>query len=199
MAFCRLMLLIVFVFISACSPLKQIKDPEESFERETTSLLPPKGHGWRYVSEDQDVVYSLHFSRQGISHSHNSTARYLEFKTNTNFANPEHFLNYIRNLKETDIDNWEYKIAEQQWELDDRFGEYSLRYYIVLKHVDPARMNSKEHSLLKRFGYVILHPYFDNIMIDIYYEEQGKPVEINPEFKKEALKFIEGLHLKKKE
>ena len=86
-----------------------------------------------------------------------------------------------------------------EWVLDDKFGEYSLHYFIILKHFDPGNMDPRDYSLLKRYGYVILHPHFDNIMIDIFYDEQGKIAEINPQFETEASNFINGLHLKKKE
>ena len=196
----RLALIVLLIFFSGClSTLKEIKNPNKPFERKSCSLLPPSGNGWRYIKQEQDNGYALHFSKQGIAQTHTISAIFLEFQRNTNFSSPEHFLNYIRQMKENDIDPWRHKIIENKWVLDDRFGEYSAHYYSVLKDYDPYRMNPKEYSISKQYGYAIVHPYFDNILIDILYTEQGKPAEVSPQFEHEALKFIEGLHLKKKE
>jgi len=75
MTFHRLTLVALLVILSACSPLKQVKNPDKSFERKSSSLLPPEGNGWRYVKGNQDNIYDLHFSRQGISPTHTTSAR----------------------------------------------------------------------------------------------------------------------------
>jgi hypothetical protein len=196
----RLIFIVILILFSACfSPLKQAKNPNKSFERKSCSLFPPSGSGWRYVKQKQDNGYALHFSKQGISPTHKVSAIFLEFKRNTNFSSPEHFLNYIRQMKENDIDPWRHKIVKNKWLLDGKFGEYCAHYYTVLKDYDPYRMNPKEYSISKMYGYAIVHPYFENVIIDILYTEQGKPAEVSPQFEDEAKKFIDGLHLKKKE
>ncbi|MCJ7772358.1 MAG: hypothetical protein MUP22_04390 [Desulfobacterales bacterium] len=196
----RIVIIVLLIFISGClSPLKQIKDSAKPFERESCSLLPPSGSGWRYIEEDQDSGYALHFSRQGISPTHTVSAIFFEFQANTTFGSPEHFLNYIRQMKESDIDPWRHKLIEKKWVLDGRFGDYSVHYYTVVEDYDPYSTNPNEYNISKLYGYVILHPYIDNIIIDILFTEQGNPAEVNPQFQKEALKFIEGLHLKKSE
>jgi hypothetical protein len=199
MTFHRLALIALLIILSACSPLKQIKNPDKPFERESSTLLPPTGSGWRYIKHEQDNGYVLHFSKPGITPTHSVSAIYYEFQGNTNFSSPEHFLNYIRQMKESDIDPSSQIITKKKWTLDDKFGEYSIHYSTILKDYDPYRMNPKEYTISKLYGYVILHPYFDNIIIDILYNEKGKPAEVNPRFDHEALTFIEGLHLKKKE
>ena len=102
-------------------------------------------------------------------------------------------------MKENDIDPWRHKVIENKWVLDGRFGDYSVHYYTALKDYDPYRMNPKEYSISKLYGYAIVHPYFKNVIIDILYTEQGKPAEVSPQFENEALQFVKGLHLKKKE
>jgi len=199
MAFHRLILLVLLIFFSACASSNQIKPSGKIFETEASVLSSPQGSGWQYQKNKGDKIYTLIFQKPSLSATHSTSATYLEFVSYTTFANPEHFLKYIRHLKEGDIDSFEYKVVKQQWILDNRFGEYSLHYYIVLKHTDPARMNPNDYTLLKRYGYLIRHPYMDNIIIDIFYDEEGKPVEINPSFEQTALTFIQGLRLKKKE
>lgn len=191
--------LLLFFFTGCLSPLKQIKNPNKPFESETAELLPPAGNGWRYVEQEEGDGYVLHFSRQGISQTHTVSALFFEFKKNTNFSNPKHFLNYIRQMKEADIDPWRHKVIESKWILDSRFGDYSVHYYSVVKDYDPYRMNAKEYSLSKLYGYAIVHPYFKNVIIDILYTEQGKPAEVSPQFEHDAFKYIQGLHLKQKE
>jgi len=199
MTFLRI-IIVLLIFLSGCiSPLKQIKNPDKPFERETCSLLPPSGIGWRYIEQDQDNVYALHFSKPGITQTHAISAIFLEFKGLADFSSPEHFLNYIRHMKESDIDPWNQKILEEKWVLDGRFGDYSVHYYTVIKDYDPYRMDPKEYNISKMYGYAFVHPYFHNIIIDILYSEKGNPAEVDPQFEKTALKFIERLHLKKNE
>lgn len=161
--------------------------------------MPPGGSGWRYIEQEQDNRYTLHFSKPGISPTHTISALFFEFHGNTDFSSPEHFLNYIREMKKADIDPWRHQIIDTKWVLDGRFGDYSVYYYIILKDYDPYRMDPREYSIVKTYGYAIVHPYFESIVIDILYTEQGKPAEVNPQLDKVASTFFEGLHLKKKE
>lgn len=200
MTFYRLLLIVFFIFLSACfSPLKQIKDPNKPMERESYSLMPPAGDGWRYVQQKQANGHILTFSKQGISPSHTLTAIVIEFQGNTSFNSPEYFLDYIKEMKEADMDPWSYKIIQKNWVLDNRFGDYSVHYYTVFEDTDIYSMKPNEVILSKISGYAIIHPYVNNLIIDILFSEQGKPAEVNPQFEQEAIKFIEGLHLKKKE
>lgn len=198
MIFYRLILIVMLVFFSGCfSPLKQIKDPTKPLERESFSILPPVGEGWRYVEQEQANGFILTFSKPGLSPSHTVTTVIVEYQGNINFSSPEYFLNYIREMKEGDINSWHYNIIRREWVLDDRFGEYSVHYYTVFEEQDVYSMKPKEFFLTKIYGYAIKHPYFNNLIIDILYTEQGNRAEVNPQFEQQALKFIEGLHLKK--
>ena len=194
----RLTLILMLIFLSACfSPLKEIKDPDEPIKRESFLILPPSGEGWRYIEQEQANGFILTFSKPGLSPSHTVTGIVVEYQGNIDFSSPDYFLDYIREMKEGDINSWHYNIIRREWVLDDRFGEYSVHYHTVFEEQDIYSMKPKEFFLTKIYGYAIKHPYVKNLIIDILYTEHGKPAEVNPQFEQQALKFIEGLHLKK--
>jgi hypothetical protein len=80
-----------------------------------------------------------------------------------------------------------------------RFFTYSVKYSVVSEDYGAANKGNNPFLVLKLYGYIFIHPNFENVIIDISYSERGKVSEIDPDFKTTAKKFIEGMKLKRKE
>ena len=192
-------LLPLILFIGCASPLKQIKDPNKPFERPSYSVLPPPGDGWIYADQNQVGIFNLAFGKKFDSPTHTLSGLVVEIHSSAQFENPEEFLNYIKKSKELDADPRRFKMFEDEFNLDPKFGEYSVKYSSASEDYGAANKGNDPFLILKLYGYIFIHPNFENVIIDISYSERGKVSEIDPDFKTTAKKFIEGIKLKREE
>ena len=194
-----LILLPLILFIGCASSLKQIKDPNKSFERPSYSVLPPPGDGWVYADQDQAGIFYLAFGKKFDSPTLTLSGLVTEIHSSAQFGDPEEFLNYIKKSKKLDANPRRFKMFEDEFNLDPKFGEYSVKYSTVSEDYGAPNKGNNPFLVLKLYGYIFIHPNFENLIIDISYSERGKVSEIDPDFKTTAKKFIEGMKLTRKE
>jgi hypothetical protein len=80
--------------------------------------------------------------------------------------------------------------------LDDKFGNYSIRFHYTVQDKGASNIGKNEYLVLSGYGFLFIHPQFENIAIDVSYSERGTESEMDPNFVKTANKFINGLILK---
>lgn len=187
------------VLMAGCfSPLKQIKDPNTPFDRPSYSILAPSGKDWGYEDSEEGNGFTIWFIKKFNSNTHKlagriAERRIVEFK----FKNPEEFLSIQKKAMELDQDPVRYHVLEEDVRLTDKFGPYSVQFYFKKEDYNAINAGGETLQIFETYGYVFMHPYFENTAIDVRFSEQGIPNEIDSDFKKNAQKFIERLSLKR--
>lgn len=197
MLYRRIFLFIFLIVVCGCaSSVKQIKDSNIPFQRPYYSILPPQGENWLYVDQEQAGSFNLTFGKKFSSSTHSLVGLITENHVYATFDNPEEFLKYINKGFELNTDPRRFISVNKETVLDDKFGDYSIRYYSVTEDHNAANKGGNEFLVFNIYGYTFIHPQFNNIIMDIQYSERGLPEEIDPNFKETAAKFINGLILK---
>lgn len=195
--FCFLSLL----FFGGCaSPMKRVTDPTLRVERPTYSLLPPQGDGWFYAKQDQLGRFDLGFNKEPSSPTHTIGATVAEIHSYAQFEKPNDFFKYIKQSSKMDADPRRFEIIGEGFELNEKFGPYSILKHVSAKDYAAKNLNGAKYLVLRIYGYIFVHPFFPNLIISIDYSERGKPNELDADddFIKTAQKFIDGLTLKNK-
>lgn len=191
-------LMLLTILVSCASPLKQVKDPNKPFERQSYSILPPVGDGWFYVDQEQVGRFDLAFGKKFDSSTHTLTGLVAEIHSYAQFENPEEFLTYVKKSKDLGTDPRRFKIITNKISLDPKFGGYCVKYSAVAEDHGASNKGGEKFLLLNLYGYIFIHPNFENVIIDISYSERGTSEETDPKFKIAANSFIEGMKLKLK-
>lgn len=194
----RIVFFVILIAMYGCaSPIKQVKDISIPFQRPYYSIMPPQGDGWGYIDQEQTGKFDLFYGKKLASPTHTLAAMVTEIHANINFHTPDEFLNFVKKSKELGGDPRRFKFSALDVNLDNKFGDYSIRYYSQAEDHSAANLNNNEFLILKYYGYIFIHPFIDNLLLDISYSERGTPNEVDPNFKNNAIKFIDGLALKK--
>lgn len=197
MTFKRIGVIVLLVILSGCaSPVKQINDINIPFQRPYYSVLSPQEKDWVYLDQNQAGTYNLYFGKDTNSPTHTLVAIVTELHSSIRFDTREEFLKYVEKSKELDTDPRRFKIIKYDINLNDKFGEYCIKYYAETEDHQPANLDGNDFLVLKLYGYTFLHPYFKNVAVDISYSERGIPQEISSDFDVMAEKFLNGLVLK---
>lgn len=178
-----------------CAPSAQyIKDYKVPFEKDSYSILPPSGPNWRYDDNGQSTI----FGKQGDTKFHTYVAEVTANYSydNLNFANPEGFLEFMKNTAKIGTDPRRFDVQEEEMVLDNKFGPYCVRYYMKAEDRYAAERNKTMFMIMELYQYHFIHPYNKNILISIGYSERGKLNENSFNFKEIAQNFIDGLKLK---
>lgn len=185
------------VLVSGCaSPVKQIKDRTIPFERPSYSILPPQEEGWTYVDREQVGAFNLAFGKKFVSPTHSLAGLVAEIHSIVKFDTPEEFLYFVKKSKELDLDPRRFKIINNEMVLDNKFGNYSVRFNYTVQDYGASNIGKSEYLVLTGYGYFFVHPQFKSIVLDVSYSERGTESEIDPNLEKTAKIFINGLTLK---
>lgn len=195
----RIFLLLLILLVGCASTLKHVKDPSKSFERRGYSILPPAGDGWYYVDQEEAGIFNLAFGKKTDSSTHTFSGLVVEIHSDTQFENPGEFLNYIKKNKKVGSDPRRFKMFKDEFNSDPKFGDYCVKYSAVSEDHGATNKGNDPFLVFKLYGYIFIHPNYENEIIDISYSERGKVSEIDPDFEIAAKKFIEGMKLKKNE
>lgn len=185
----------LIIWAGCVSSIKEVKDPNTPFERRGYSILPP-GSDWRYIEGKRTGGSNLSFGKKFDSSTHTLTANVVEVQSFANFSSPEEFLGFIKKGNELGTDPNRFRIQENEINLDDKFGAYSVEYYSKLEDHRAVNRGEATFLIMVTKGYTFIHPHFKDTIISVYYSERGRPDEIDPNFKGAAQKFIEGLRIK---
>lgn len=198
MSFKKVAIFILLIsFIGCASPIKHVKDPNMPFHRPYYSILPPQGEGWVYAYQGQSETSGITFFKK-LSGTHTRAGFITEKQVYSTFDTPEEFLKFGTKGIDLNTDPRRFKDVDTEIALDDKFGNYSMKYYSVTEDHNAVNKGSHEFLLFNVFEYFFIHPQFNNIIIDIQFSERGLPEEIDPNFKETAKRFIDGLVLKNK-
>ncbi len=163
----RILFLLLIMLVGCASPLKQVKDPNKSFERPGYSILPPVGDGWFFVDQEQVGRFDLAFGKKFDSSTHTLSGLVAEIHSYAQFENPEEFLNYVEKSKDLGTDPRRFKMIENEISLDPKFGGYCVKYSAMAEDHGASNKGNKEYLILNLYGFIFIHPYFENLIIDI--------------------------------
>jgi hypothetical protein len=190
---------LLILIATGCLPkyVKQVEDPNIPISRPGYSILPP-GAGWYYMERSQAGRYSLDFGKKYDSRTHTAVASVTEMHTKTTFKNPEEFLSFMTNSMHMDFDPRRFNSIKEEIVLDDRFGKYSLRFYSEAEdHGASISDGTLPFLTMKLCGYIFVHPWIDNLTVQISYSERGRADEIDPAFNEVGQKIFEGFKIAK--
>jgi len=176
--------------------MKNVTDPNVSFDKGTYTILPPRGEGWMYMEGGQNGSFDIVFAKRGTSSTHTFVAKTSKIYSSATFATRDEFFKFAKLSLNMDIDPRRFKMIEEKIELSDKFGPYSFFKYGVAEDNNAANANGSV-LILKVYGYGFIHPSDKALMVDIMYSERGKSDEIDPAFENKAKAFIDGFSVKK--
>ncbi len=183
------------LILIGCAPsLKYIKDYNVPLEKESYSILPPKGENWVYDDNSQSII----FGKQGNTKSHTYVAEVVANYSydNLNFKSPEDYLEFMKNTAKIGTDPRRFEIQEEEMVLDNKFGPYCVRYYVKAEDRYAAERNKTMFMIMELYQYHFIHPHNKNILISIGYSERGRLNENSNDFKVIAEDFINGIKIK---
>lgn len=199
----------VSVLIASCKSSSLFVDIQDRFhpiEMKSYSIRVPPGVGWRRAREhgtDVFGTFDVLFARTERDSAHSYYALVGELPLPLQFGSPQEFLEYLTNSLHARLDKNRYLLQDETILLDDRFGEYSVRYCRIVEDYGPPGRSFGEGLIVHTCGYVFFHPFTPDLVIRIEYSERAAPKQVNGrfeqisrEFNSNANDFFSGLVLK---
>ena len=150
------------------------------------TIQVPEGEGW-YQIPRQD--YSIHFGRDTKKEYHTFLISAIPTEVKGDWKNPTEFM--VEMKKQKDLDSSRFKILENNFTLDNRFGEYCFRYYTKGEGQDAKG----QFLIMEMNGYGILHPSIPGVYLDVNYSERYLTSDTPMADLSEAgKKFIDNFH-----
>jgi hypothetical protein len=190
-------LFIAFIlFISGCATpnLKKAEGPFTPYDRPSFSILSPAGYNWSIMEETGQNNFSIVYLKKPDGQNHSVIAAIDEVHGKFNFKSPEDFLLYEKTRLIEIYNQGRYDLIEENIELDNRFGIYCVRYYMLI--YDLKHKYKNETSRIKSYGYIFLHPNVADLKIGVFYSERGFSFDMSQDFISAAIEFTEGLNIK---
>ena len=194
----KLLFLIAIPFLlNGCSslPLKNVTDPTARIERTFYSILPPSGDDWLYMNNDSGGKYDLFFGKK-ISATHTLVATVYEVHSYAQFKDADDFMRYAEQSSMMDVDPRRFNLIESKMDFKKDLGKYAVYRSATAEDRHPEKSHGNDYLLLKMFGFVVVHPENESVILSVDYSERGKRDEIDPEFEMKARRFLESFKLK---
>lgn len=189
-----LMLLLV-VLLTACATMPYPKMNGQASRKDFSgfSLSTPIGDNWYVMQENsQGIVY----------------AKYLKSKINTfylavqvanltpTWKDQAEFVIFVKEAKRADTDPKRFKILEEEYVLNEKFGKYGVKYHMKVEDHNAYSSGGSLYLILEVDGYGIMHPSGNGTYYDVNYSARYKPGEEDPSLKETGEIFINSFQLK---
>jgi hypothetical protein len=188
-------MMIFLLVLTGCA--SHILKPNTPFERPTYTIYSPQGEGWLFLEGDQSGQHRLLFGLPQKSETYTLFASVTETPSEANFNTPQEFQSFIQKQNQIGVDHRRYKIVEEELNLDNKFGDYSVSHYSLVEDHGARQLNDAPYLLMRTLSYYFIHPYYKKQLINVVYSERGKQGELDAKFREKGLVFINGLNLKK--
>jgi hypothetical protein len=197
----KLALVLIALSLTACLTTgtsgRKVENPNVPLERPGYSVLPPAGANWTYTADTPGGRFNLNFFKKIPDPAfHSLVAGIIETPTNASFESPKEFEMFARKVIEVALSPNRYRLLEKRFELDTKFGQYCIKYYIKTEDRRAVNRGNEPFLLFVDYGYAFVHPNNPNLMIQTSYSERGRPFEIRPELNREAEAFFDGIRMK---
>ena len=192
------LLLTIILSCQSSSPYKKIENPNVPFERPGYTILPPAGADWEYYSDEMKDRYHLNFLKKiHGSDSHSLMVGLIETQNAASFENPQEFKKFMQSTVEMAMYSNKLRSLDKNIELDDKFGLYTLKYYMKAEDRRSVGSGNEAFLILANYGYVFIHPNIPKLIIQVSYSERGRPADIRPDLEQEAEIFFNGIMIRK--
>lgn len=192
--------IIMMIFLSLLTGcVSRIVKPNTPFERPTYTVYSPQSEGWLFFEGDQPGEHRLFFGFGSPQKSKTYTlfASVAEISSDANFNSPQEFESFIQKKDQIGFDHRRFKIVQQELNLDNKFGDYSVLHYSLVEDHGAYQFSDAPYLLTKTLCYYFIHPYHNKQIISVIYSERGKESELDERFREKAQVFFNGLNLKK--
>jgi len=191
------LLLTIILSCQSSSSFKKIENSNVPFERPGYTILPPAGEDWEYYSSEMNNRYHLNFFKKiPGSDDHRLTVGLIETQNAATFESPQEFKKFTQSTVEMAMDSNKLAIRDKKIELDDKFGPYTLKYYIKSEDRRAVGSGNEPFLILVDYGYVFVHPNIPKLIVQVSFSERGRPADISPDLEKEAALFFNGIKIK---
>lgn len=182
-----------FILIGNCDAAKEelILVPEDAgrFSQLGLSILPPEGGDWYVLANNPNG--GLMFSKSLDGENHTLVCSFTVVPLKKEFKNHDNYLDYVKKQQEN-MSRRRFKGIKTKYELNNRFGEYSVEYTMSAK--DTKRKTSDgEYLFLKTHGYTFVHPKDSGYAVDIVHSERGVSESFTSSFENVGKEFINNL------
>ncbi|UCD54700.1 MAG: hypothetical protein JSV93_04035 [Candidatus Omnitrophota bacterium] len=185
--------IILFTGYAASASFKPIKDQSTRRQYQGYSILPPQGPNWFLMQEGQGGVA---FTKKTGSATHTFTVAVLIARIPPSWKTQNEFLDYVKNGKRAGTDPRRFKIIEEDYSLDNKFGQYSVKYHIKVEDHGAVKTDGAPFLILDVSGYCCMHPKLRNSYYDIQYSERSKPGESDLSLKIIGEEFVNNFRFK---
>lgn len=187
-------LMLLALGTAGCTPyyIKQVDDPTVAISRPGYRMLPPAA-GWSYYERGKAGNHTLTLFKELETPSHTVVVTVTEMYNTASFKKQEEFLSFMTNSLRMDMDPRRFNLLKEETVLDNRFGPYSLRFF---EEVEDHGATNADGSLpflpMKFTGYLFIHPWITNMMVQVAYSERGTAAELDGDFMATAQKIFSG-------
>jgi hypothetical protein len=190
-------MIIYLLALTGC--VSHVIKPNTPFERPAYTIYSPQGEGWLFFEGDQSGVHNLLFGLPQKSRTNTIYANVQETPSDAIFSTPQEFQSFIQKQNQVGIDHRRYNIVEEELNLDNKFGDFSVSYYTLVEDHGARQLSISDtpYLLMKTWMYYFIHPSHNKQIISLIYSERGKQGELDEKFREKAQMFFDGLHLKK--
>jgi hypothetical protein len=167
----------------------RVDDPHTAYELQGLTVRPPQGRDWFVFRRDREAVF---FGKKVTSPTHAFAASVVTQLVDRTFANPEEFLEFIKQAHAAGINPARETVIENDAALDGTFARYCVRYHV--KAEDRGAPGAQSGPLtMVNYGVTCLHPHIPNLLVDVGYSERGRASELDPELRAEGNSLVQSL------
>lgn len=172
------------------SPFVPIQNTGERISQYGLSILPPTGGEWLLMK--QSPYGGIVFAKSIHRSEHTWSCHLMLIQMNVQVDSPEEYLKYLKVEKDKDNDPGRFEVLTNDFQLDNRFGDFSVKY--VLKANDKSPVTEiGEPLILKAFGYMFQYPHDHNFVVEIGCSERSAHEDFSASIKVVGNKFIDSL------
>lgn len=154
-------------------------------------VRPPRDPGWRVRIDEQTPERAV-YRREFDSPTHALRAEVGLTPLETAVSSHDGFMEAARPLPIEDAEGFQFSdYAEERLVL---YGQWALRYTARLRAPNPARAGGSG-LILRQEGCVVLHPSLPGRAVHILLAERGLEEELDPQLKRTADRFMNGVVL----
>lgn len=189
---------LIFALTGCASRIVKIERPNTPFERSGYTILSPQGDGWLFWEYDDTGQHVLSFNKPQKEIDHTLYANVKEVHSRANFEKPEDFLNFFKKAMQVGFDPRRFNVLEEEIKLENKFGKFTIAHYSKIEDHGAVQRSDVPYLIMEIKSCYFVHPFMENVIVDVTYSERARRSDLNPNFKQNAMDFINGLKIKEK-